>query len=931
MIKQGSFFRKIFRYRMNNGHTAVSKIVVDTRLLQEVASASPDQALALLEASPHGLTPEQVETRQKEYGRNEVAHEKPPAWYIQLAKAFYSPFTVLLVVLASVSYVTDVRLAEGAGDWTKIILLLGMIVLSGGLRFLQEYRSMQAAEKLKAMVRTSATVLRPDSAPETPVDWQVALAAASNSPAKREVAISDIVPGDIVLLSAGDMIPADLRLLSSKDLFISQSVLTGESLPVEKYNVMGDVVEKSAKTQANNGSNVLDMSQLCFMGTSIVSGSGVGVVVNTGDRTYFGSMAGSILGYRPETSFDKGVNKVTWVLIRFTLVMVPIVFLINGLVKGNWFDALLFALAVAVGVTPEMLPMVVSANLAKGSVRMSRKKVVVKRLNSIQNFGAMDILCTDKTGTLTQDKVIMEQHLDVEGNESHQVLRMAFLNSYHQTGLKNLLDVAVINHAEMDHEEERLTHFTKVDEIPFDFNRRRMSVIVQDDQRQHILICKGALEEIFRICDRYEVQGTLWPFDDWARTQVTTITNNMNEDGMRVIAVAYRTFATPAEQKESYSVYDEQGLVLTGLIGFLDPPKESAGRAVMALHNYGVEVKILTGDNDIIARKICRDVGVPVQGLMLGQEVDVITDKDLADRAEATTIFAKLNPLQKSRVILALRSKGHTVGYMGDGINDASALRDADVGISVDTAVDIAKESADIILLEKDLMVLEEGVVQGRAVFGNIVKYIKMAASSNFGNMFSVLPASAFLPFLPMLPLHILILNLIYDITQLSLPWDNMDEEFLRIPRKWDASGLTRFMVYIGPCSSVYDLTTYYLMFFVFGAGLRDPVTGTFAKAGLFQAGWFVESMMSQTLIIHMIRTQKIPFIQSVAALPVILATTAGISAVCIIPFTALGASVGMMPLPWEYWLWLAAMIVLYLLQTQAVKVAYMKKFKQWL
>ncbi len=842
----------------------------DTALLRQAAMAGPAEALALQRSSAQGLSAEEVESRLREYGRNEVAHERPEPWYLQLIKSFYSPLNGVLLVLMTVSYLTDVRAAGGGGDWTKIIMLATMVTLSSLVRFIQEYRSAEAAKKLKAMVHTTATVLRPEAPVAPEVDLNAALAAAGKSAARREVPIADLVPGDIVLLSAGDMIPADLRLLSSKDLFVSQSVLTGESLPVEKHNAMGQVVEKSAN--GANGSaakcaaprlDVLDMEQLCFMGTSVISGSGVGVVVNTGGRTYFGSMAGNILGHRTMTSFDKGVNKITWVLIRFMLVMVPVVFVINGLTKGNWGEALLFALAVAVGLTPEMLPMVVSANLAKGSVRMARHKVVVKRINSIQNLGAMDILCTDKTGTLTQDRVMLERHLNIEGNESHNVLYMAFLNSYHQTGLKNLLDHAVINHAEMDLEEKRLMAFRKLDEIPFDFNRRRMSVVVQDDHGQHILICKGAVEEIFRLCERYEIKGQSFPLDEQALQKANRVANELNEDGMRLVAVAYKLIADPVAQKASYGVADERGLTLTGVIGFLDPPKESAVKAIEALHAHGVAVKILTGDNEVVARKVCRDVGLKANGTVLGQDIEDLSDEQLADLAERTTLFAKLNPLQKSRVILALRSKGHTVGYLGDGINDASALRDADVGVSVDTAVDIAKESADIILLEKDLMVLQEGIVQGRTVFGNIVKYIKMAASSNFGNMFSVLPASAFLPFLPMLPLQILILNLIYDFTQLSLPWDNMDEEFLRVPRKWDASGLSRFMIYIGPCSSIYDLTTYYLMWFVFGAGMRDPVTGLFARAGLFQAGWFVESMVSQTLIIHMIRTQKIPFIQS--------------------------------------------------------------------
>ena len=903
-----------------------SKTQLNAELLKRAAASTHEELFAALQTTPYGLTDVEAEERAARVGRNEVAREKPPKWYRQLIEAFYNPFSGLLVVLGVVSYFTDVRMAPpGEGDWTKVVLLATMISLSGLMKFWQEFRSMKAAEKLKAMVRTTATVLRrPDEGDFGP--GQNGLPSPQYvTKNKREIPLIDLVPGDIILLSAGDMVPADVRVLTSKDLFVSQSALTGESLPVEKYD------PSTHPGVAPGGDDLLDNRALCFMGTNVVSGSALCVVVNTGDRTFFGSMASNVLNHRTMTSFDEGVRKVSWVLIRFTLFMVPTVFLINGLTKHNWIDALLFALAVAVGVTPELLPMVVSANLAKGSIKMAQYKVIVKKLNAIQNFGAMDILCTDKTGTLTEDKVVLERHLDVTGAESHEVLRLAFLNSYHQTGLKNVLDLAVINHAEMDNEEPILIQYPKIDEIPFDFMRRRMSVIVQNGGGRHLLICKGAVEEVLGVCDRVQVNGEIAPLSDKHRENVVRITNAMNEDGMRVVAVAFKPIEDKAEQKTTYTVADESGLILAGYIGFLDPPKPTAGEAVKALLDYGVDVKILTGDNALVARKVCRDVGLPVQGVLLGSEVDAMSDAELAESVERTTVFAKLNPLHKSRVILALRKNGHTVGYMGDGINDAPALRDADVGISVDTAVDIAKESADIILLEKSLTVLKEGVIQGRAVFGNIIKYIKMAASSNFGNMFSVLPASAFLPFLPMLPIQILILNMIYDISQLSLPWDRMDEEFLRKPRKWDASGLARFMVYIGPCSSVYDLLTYFVMWFVFKGYLVGP-GGVYVNAGLFQAGWFVESMMSQTLIIYMIRTRKIPFIQSTPTLPVILVTSLAIATACLIPFSPLGAAVGFKPLPAGYWPYLAAMIVCYLTQTQLVKVFYMEKFGgEWL
>ncbi|MGE5561671.1 MAG: magnesium-translocating P-type ATPase [Chloroflexota bacterium] len=892
------------------------RATVDTAFLNRVAAASAEEALRILGSDPTGLTDVQAGERVEEFGRNTVAHERPVSWYMQLARAFSNPFTAILAALGVVSYITDVRLAA-VPDPTKIVVMAAMLALSGLTRFIEEYRSGRAADELKAMIRTTATVIR---RPE-PEEGE----AVAAHPLRWEIPISELVPGDIVTLAAGDMIPADLRVISAKDLFVSQAALTGESLPVEKFPT------PESAAGGNGARSPLEARTLCFMGTNVVSGSATAVVVATGDRTYFGSMAGGIVGQRAATSFDIGVNKISWVLIRFTMVMVPAVFLINGLTKGNWSEALLFALAVAVGITPQMLPMIVSANLAKGSLRMAKHKVIVKRLNAIQNFGAMDVLCTDKTGTLTQDRVVLERHLDVTGHTSQRVLRLAFLNSYHQTGLKNLLDRAVIEHVEMAEEEALLAQYPKIDEIPFDFDRRRMSVVVRNGGGRHLLICKGAVEEIFRVSNRIELDGQILPLDEATRQDVLSVTTAMNEDGLRVVAVAYRAIEDPAAQKDSYSTADERDLVLVGYIGFLDPAKETAGEAVRALHEYGVEVKILTGDNDLVSRKICNDVGIAVKGVVLGNDIDALSDDELAELSLRTTIFAKLNPLHKSRVILALRSKGHVVGYMGDGINDAPALRAADVGISFDTAADIAKESADIILLEKDLTVLREGVVQGRSVFGNIIKYIKMATSSNFGNMLSALVASAFLPFLPMLPLQILILNLIYDFSQLALPWDRMDEEFLRPPRKWDASGLPRFMLHIGPLSSLYDIATYLLMWFVFRGWLQGA-DGAYVNAGLFQAGWFVESMASQALIIHLIRTRKLPFVESTASLPLIVATTLAIACAGVIPFTALGASVGLKPLPLSYWPWLAGIVACYMATVQLVKVLYLRKFKgEWL
>jgi Mg2+-importing ATPase len=667
------------------------------------------------------------------------------------------------------------------------------------------------------------------------------------------------------------------------------------------------------------------------MGTNVVSGSATVMIVTTGNQTYFGSLSKSIIGKRAETSFDKGVNKVSYLLIRFMLVMVPLIFVINGLVKGNWWDALLFAIAVAVGLTPEMLPMIVTANLARGAVNMSKHKVIIKRLNAIQNIGAMDILCTDKTGTLTMDKIVLERHLNIFGVDDEEVLKWAYLNSYHQTGLKNLLDVAVLEHVELHDYLKVEEHYLKVDEIPFDFQRRRMSVILKQNNGKHLLICKGAVEEMLDLCtyaldpgeDRqlHMESDSIIKIDETVRNTILKTTQKLNEEGLRVLLVAVREFE---DRALTYTVEDEQHMVLTGFIGFLDPAKPSAKIAIEALQKLGISIKVLTGDNEIVTRKICHDVGIPFSRILLGKDIEEMSDEDLGEQIDDISILAKLSPVQKSRVVKLLQSKGHTVGFMGDGINDAAALRDADVGISVDTAVDIAKESADIILLEKDLMVLRKGVIYGRRTFGNIIKYIKMTASSNFGNMFSMLGASAFLPFLPMLPVQLLVQNLLYDVSQVAIPWDRMDEDFIEKPKKWDAAGISKFMWYIGPISSVFDYVTFGVLFFVFKA--NDP-----AHQGLFQSGWFVEGLLSQTLIVHMIRTRKIPFIQSWATAPVVALTSLIVLIGIAIPFSPLAATLKLQPLPLSYFPWLIGILTAYCLLTQLVKKWYIKKFNQWL
>ncbi|WP_342328160.1 magnesium-translocating P-type ATPase [Pedobacter sp. FW305-3-2-15-E-R2A2] len=872
--------------------------------LRNASRGNQDFFYAMLSSNKEGLGPSQVAEKRKMFGLNEIQHEKAPAWYVQLFQAFLNPFIAVLMSLAVISFIMDVWLVKTPERDYKTVIVVGlMVVLSSLLRFWQEYSSNRAAEQLKSMVKTTVNVLRKIGG-------------------RKEIDIKNIVPGDVIFLSAGDMIPADIRIIQSKDLFVSQAMLTGESLPLEKNGeLIPDADHKSP----------LELDNICFMGTNVLSGTATAIVVTTGNLTYFGSIGKAITGKRAETSFDKGVNKVSWLLIRFMLVMVPLIFLLNGLSKGDWFEALLFGIAVAVGLTPEMLPMIVTANLAKGAKNMSKRKVIVKRLNAIQNIGAMDVLCTDKTGTLTMDKIILERHLNVFGEEDDEVLKWAYFNSFHQTGLKNLLDLAVLEHVELHDYLKVEEDYLKVDEIPFDFQRRRMSVILEQKNGKQLLICKGAVEEMLDLCshafdpgeDRrlhIEKDGIV-PMDETMRNTVLRISRKLNADGLRVLLVAIKEHE---ERPANYTVGDEQNMILTGFIGFLDPAKPSAKPAIEGLQKLGVSIKVLTGDNDIVTRKICRDVGIPFQQVLLGNELEQMNDEELSARLAETSIFAKLSPIQKSRIVKLLQLKGHTVGFMGDGINNAAALRDADVGISVDTAVDIAKESADIILLEKDLMVLRTGVIYGRRTFGNIIKYIKMTASSNFGNMFSMLGASAFLPFLPMLPIHLLIQNLLYDISQISIPWDRMDEDFLEKPQKWDAAGISRFMMYIGPISSIFDYATFAVLFFVFKANAPEHQT-------LFQTGWFVEGLLSQTLIVHLIRTRKIPFIQSWATTPVVASTTLIMLVGIAIPFSPFAGILKLQALPLTYFPWLIGILTGYCLLTQYVKTLFIKKFNQWL
>ncbi|MDS0857659.1 magnesium-translocating P-type ATPase [Burkholderia pseudomultivorans] len=891
------------------------------RAAQEAARPL-DDTLKSLHTSTRGLTDEQAADRLLRDGPNEIAHDKPPHWSRQLLMSFHNPFVYVLLVLAAISFCTDVYFAAPDDrDYVGMTILLTMVTISALLRFVQEFRSLRAAEKLKAMVRTTATVQR--------------AVTDTAEPARREVPMREVVAGDIVHLSAGDMIPADVRLLSSRDLFISQAVLTGEALPVEKYDTLGAVAGKSASTRAagaasDASASLLDLENVCFMGTNVVSGTATAVVVATGEDTYFGSLARNVVSHkRIETSFDRGVSSVSWLLIRFMFVMVPVVFLINGLTKGDWLSALTFALAVAVGLTPEMLPMIVSANLARGAVAMARRKVVVKRLNSVQNFGAMDVLCTDKTGTLTQDRIILEHHLDLSGHRNEEILRLGWLNSFHQSGQKNLIDIAIVARADEIGERAKPHGYRKIDELPFDFVRRRLSVVVEDARGAHLLICKGAVEEMLAVSTHVQDEDGVRPLDFVARKRLLEQANAYNEDGFRVLVLATRTIAR-GDEREQYRTADERDLVVRGFLTFLDPPKESAAPALAALRENGVAVKVLTGDNPTVTIKVCRQVGLEPGKPMLGTEIEALDDATLARVVERTTVFAKLTPLQKARIVKALQANGHTVGFLGDGINDAPALRDADVGISVDSGADIAKETADIILLEKSLMVLEEGVIKGRETFGNILKYLNMTASSNFGNVFSVLVASAFLPWEPMLATQLLVLNLIYDTSQMLLPWDRMDPEFLKQPRKWEAGNIGRFMLWVGPTSSVFDITTYLLMWSVFGAGALYHLHGGSGGQIVMNSGWFIESLVSQTLVVHLLRTQKIPFLQSTASLPVLLSTFTAIAIGCWLPFSPFADALGFMHLPGSYWLWLGATMVGYILLAQIVKTIYVRRYRQW-
>ncbi len=897
------------------------------RRITGAATDSLGNVFKSLDTGMTGLDEAKVKRNREKFGKNVVTHGKEKTLGQRLAGAFVNPFTAILVCLAIVSTITDMIFPyfEVAGcdpedfDCMTVVIILCMVAISGTLRFVQETRSGNATRSLLAMITTTCTCTRNGEEVEVPID--------------------EIVAGDIIHLSAGVMLPADARIVESTDLFLNQAQMTGESEPIEKYP---HVHEKEEEV-------LTDYTNIAFMGTNVVSGSAKAVVITTGDYTIFGTMAKTLADAdEVETSFTKGVNAVSWVLIRFMLVMVPLVFVINGFTNGNWLDAFLYGISIAVGLTPEMLPMIVTTCLAKGAVAMSREKTIVKNLNSIQNFGAIDVLCTDKTGTLTQDQIILEYHLNVNGVDDTRVLRHAYLNSYFQTGYKNLMDLAIIKKTEeMEDEDPRLVDlseaYVKVDEIPFDFVRRRLSTVVMDKNGKTQMVTKGAIEEMLAVCDYVECDGQVSPLSEELKQRVLTTVDGLNDKGFRVLGLAQKSNPSPVG---TFGVQDECEMVLLGYLAFLDPPKESTAAAIVALREHGVTTKILTGDNEKVTRTICKQVGLEVKTMLLGPEIEAMSDAELAVKAETAQVFAKLNPHQKARIVTILRDNGHCVGFMGDGINDAAAMKAADIGISVDTAVDVAKESADIILLEKDLMVLERGIIEGRKTYANMIKYIKMTASSNFGNMFSVIAASALLKFLPMMPTHLIFLNLIYDLSCTAIPWDNVDEEFLAVPRTWDASSVGSFMIWLGPTSSIFDWTTYLFMFFVFCpqlfGGLRYNELATVYSgaalteaqntyAALFQAGWFVESMWSQTLVIHMIRTPKWPFIQSRASLPLTALTFTGIAVLTIIPYTGFGSMIGLYPMQASYFLYLIPCILLYMLLATSIKKAYVRHYGELL
>lgn len=858
--------------------------------LYSYAFLTTEELFSDLSTMESGLTSDEAENRRDEFGENVItAGDKNTVWH-RLREAIVNPFNIILLFIAVITFFTDV-VAASKHDYLTVIIILLLIFLSSLVAFVQSQRSNIAAQSLSKIISNKADVWR---------DGKL-----------TEISMDQVVPGDIVRLSAGDMLPADVRFLTTKDTFVAQAALTGESNPVEKFS------HKQEKSEVG----LTDLHNIGFMGSNVVSGSAMAVVLATGNNTYFGSMAKSLSGDKAKTSFERGVGSVSRLLVRMMIVMVPVVFLINGFVKGNWTSALLFSISIAVGLTPEMLPVIMTSTLAKGAVNMSKHNVIVRTLGAIQTFGEMDVLCTDKTGTLTEDRIVLEKYMNLHGEDDTRILRHAYLNSYFQTGLKNLIDVAIINRAVQNGLEDILKNYNRVDEIPFDFTRRRMSVVLTDENGKRQLITKGAVEEIISISSFVEMDGSVFPMDEESRKLALSTYEKYNTDGLRMIAVAQKN---QVPDSGAFGISDERDMVLIGFVGFLDPPKESAKSAITALKEHGVRTVVLTGDSEGVAIKVCRKVGVNTGQVLTGRDIENMDNVALLDAVKTCDLFAKLSPSQKERVVKAFQEAGHTVGYMGDGINDAPPLHQADVGISVDTAVDIAKETADIILLKKDLMVLEEGVIEGRRTFGNIIKYIKMAASGNFGNMLSVIVASIFLPFLPMLPVQILTQNLLCDFSQMGIAFDSVDKEYLKKPRKWETKSIKSFMTLLGPVSSIFDILCFAVMWWAVGAK-------TEGLSPLFQCGWFVFGTVSQVLVIHMIRTVRVPFLQSKSS-ALLLISTFAVAVVAIgVGFSNLAIGLDMMKLPVSFMPWLVLILAGYFLATQLIKKFYVRRYGEWL
>lgn len=889
--------------------------------LRHAATATMPELFRELNSSEEGLAAERVDAAREFYGANAVAQATKRPLPLRLLAAFADPFTYILVFIAAVSVLTDWIFATGADRDLSTPLIIGtMVLVSGVLRFIQDEKSTVAAEALAEMVESYAEVERDgDGGNETPID--------------------EIVIGDVVHLSSGDVVPADLRIFSARDLFVSQASLTGESEPVEKR---ASLAADASATAAASAPALTDLESLAFMGSTVISGNARGIVVATGARTMFGEATGTLAGRKRETSFDAGIKSTSRLLMRLMLAMLPVVFVVSGATKDDWVSALLFSLSVAVGLTPEMLPMLVTTCLGKGAVDLSRHHVIVKRLDAIQDLGAIDVLCTDKTGTLTEDRIVLERHLDVNGREDTRVLRYAFLNSYFSTGVKNLIDNAIVERALAEGTdevnatvgstttaEELTERYHGIDELPFDFERRRLSVVVGDAAGHTRMVTKGALEEVLAVCSSVEVDGQVLPLTDELRTQVVRRGEALADEGMRVLGVARKNEPAGAA---TLTVADERNMVLIGYLAFLDPPKESSAAAIRALAAHGVATKVLTGDSPRVAAHVCRAIGIDAEHVLTGVDVEAMNDGELADAVQRTNIFAKLSPAQKARVVRTLRGLGHAVAYMGDGVNDAAAMRESDCGISVDSAVDVAREAADIILLEKDLMVLERGIECGRRTYANMIKYVKMTVSSNFGNIASVLVAAALLPFLPMTAVQLLLLNLIYDLTCTAIPWDNVDEDAIRTPRRWDTASVRRFMVAFGPLSSVFDILTFAALFFFVCPAVAGGAWGTLDAAGqalfvgTFQAGWFVESMWTQTLVVHLIRTEKVPFVGSRASLPLCALGATGIAVACVLPVTPLGAALDFCALPATFWPILATMVAGYAALAMLAKRRYVRR-----